>query len=404
MKKYFKLILICLLLSIRTTYVDAEDFNITSDYVILYNLKDREVLYEQKSEEITKIASLTKIMATIVGIENNENLDEEVVITKEALQGFSDYTKVGFKVGDKVTVRDLLYGTMLPSGADAVLALAIHTSGSVNNFVGLMNDKAKELGLENTYFDNPIGVDSDDNYSTAKDVSSLLLYALEDETFKEIFNAREYNISSIDKTVKSTLITYSKTYGLDVSEINGAKSGYTDGAGLCLASTATIDGVDYLLITMGAETKNKSNAVRDSLEIYDYYSSNYSYQTVIEKDTILKSIPLKWGKVKTYDIKALEDMELYLENGIRKNKIKYEYDGIEELNYKIEKGAKLGTVTVLYRDKELTTYDVYLDKELSYYHPVLYGIIIISIIVMILSLRIIRKRNKRYKTRMISLK
>lgn len=404
MKKWFKLILICLLLGIRTTYVSALEFDITSDYVILYNLNDEEVLYEQNSEEKTQVASLTKIMATIVGIENNDNLDEEVTITKEALMGISEYTKVGFKAGDKATVRDLLYGTMLPSGADAVNSLAIHTSGSIDNFVDLMNDKVEELGLENTSFDNPVGMDSDNNYSTAKDMASILRYALENDTFKEVFMTMEYNISSIDKTVKSTLIGYSKSYGLDVTEINGAKSGFTDGAGLCLASIATIDEVNYLLVTLGAETQNRSNAIRDSLKIYDYYSSNYSYQTVMEDGTLLKSIPLKWGKVETYDIKAVEDLELYLENGIRKNKISYEYEGIEELNYKIEKGTKLGTITVLYRDTELLTYDVYLDEELEYYHPVLYGVIIVSIIVMILSLRSIIRKKKKIKGRKLRIK
>lgn len=395
MKKCFKLILICLLFGIRITYVDALEFDITSDYVILYNLNDNEVLYEQNSDEQTQIASLTKIMATIVGIENNANLDEEVTITKEALQGISEYTKVGFKVGDKATVRDLLYGTMLPSGADAVNALAIHTSGSIDNFVELMNDKVEELGLKNTKFDNPIGMDSTDNYSTASDMASILMYALENTDFKNIFNSREYTISSIDKTIKSTLIGYSKSYGLDVTEINGAKSGFTDGAGLCLASTATIDDVNYLLVTIGAETKNRSNAIRDSLEIYDYYSSNYSYQTIIEEGTILKSLPIKWGKVDSYDIKSLDEVELYLENGIRKNKIKYEYDGIEELNYKIKKGDKLGTITILYRDTKLLTYDVYLDEYLEYYHPILYGVIALCLIIMIISLRCILRRKKR---------
>ena len=397
MKKFFKIVLICLLLSIKSAY--AEEFNITSDYVILYNLNDNKVLYELNSEEKTQIASLTKMMATIVGIENNENLDEEVVVTREALKGYTDYTKVGFKAGDKVTVRDLLYGVMLPSGADAALALAIHTSGSVSSFVDLMNDKAIELGLKNTLFDNPIGEDSEENYSSAKDVATILKYALDDPTFRDIFNAREYTISSINKTVKSTLIMYSKSYGLDVTEINGAKSGFTDDAGLCLASTATIDDVDYLLVTIGADVKNKSNAVRDSLEIYDYYSSNYSYQTITKKDDILATIPTKWGKIKEYDIKALEDTSLYLENGIRKNKIKYKYDGIDELNYKIKKGDKLGTITVLYRDKEIFNYDVYLNEKIEYYHPILYAIIVISIITMIISLRKILKKKKKKKRR-----
>ena len=401
MKKYFRLLFVCLMLSVQIVW--AEEFDITSEHVILYNLNDNEVLYEKAGEEKTQVASLTKIMATIVAIEENQDLEEEVTITKGALEGISEYTQVGLKVGDKVTVKDLLYGTMLPSGADAVNALAIHTSGSIDNFVALMNDKADALGLENTSFDNPIGMDSDDNYSTASDIANLLMYSLENSTFKEIFTARNYTISSLGISMKSTLIGYSKSYGLDVSEISGAKSGFTDGAGLCLASIATIDDVNYLLVTIGAETKNRSNAVRDSLEIYNYYSSTYSYQTVMEKDQVLETIPVKWGKVKTYDIKAIDDMELYLENGLRKNKIKYEYNGIEELNYSVKKGDKLGTITVLYRDQELITYDVYLTDAIEYYHPILYIVIIVLVIIMIVSLRNIiiskgkKKSNKKRK-------
>ena len=395
MKKYFRLLLICLLLSIKTTFVSAKEFNVTSQNIILYNLNDFEVLYEERSMERTKIASLTKIMTTLVGIEENPVLDESVTITKESQKDIYDYTKVGFKVGDVVTVRDLLYGTMLPSGADAANALAIHTSGSIDKFVDLMNDKAKELGLKNTSFDNPIGKDADDNYSTASDIAKLLIYALKDPTFKDVFNSRKYTISSLGKTIESTLAFYSRAYGLDVTEITGAKSGYTDGAGICLASTSTIDDVNYLLVTLGADTKNKSNGIRDSLEIYDYYSSNYSYQTVIEEDTIIKSIPIKWGKIKTYNIVNEKDLKLYLENGIRKNKIKYEYKGIESINYKIKKNDKLGTVTIKYRDEEIDTFDVYLDKSLEFYHPVIYTIIIISILVMYLSIKAILKNKKR---------
>lgn len=394
MKKYIKLFLILLLFNINI--VNASEFDITSDSVILYNLNDNEVLYEYKSNERVQVASLTKIMATIVAIEEVDNLDEEVVITREAFNGIEDYTKVGFEVGDKVTVKDLLYGTMLPSGADAINALAIHIGGSIDNFVGLMNDKVSSLELENTSFDNPIGMDSDNNYSTASDMADILMYALENDVFREVFTAKEYTISSLGITVKTTLNGYARAYGLDTSYINGAKSGFTDGAGLCLASTAVIDDVNYLLITLGAETKNRSNAVRDTLEIYDYYSSNYSYQTIMEKDQVLETISVKWGKVKEYEIKAMEDEELYLENSIRKNKIKYEYDGIEELNYKVKKGDKLGTVTVLYRDKEIGVYDVYLNEDIEYYHPVIYALVVVSFIVMVLSLRkIIRGKKKR---------
>ncbi len=388
-----------MLLFVYIPVVKAVEFNITSDYVILYNLNDDEVLYELESDKRTEIASLTKIMTTIVAIENTQDLDQEVVITKDAFLGVEDYTVVGFKVGDKVSVRDLLYGTMLPSGADAVNALAYHISGGVGEFVKLMNDKAVKLNLSNTHFDNPIGMDSDNNYSTARDIAELLKYCLKNNIFREIFTARTYKIESINKEIKSTLISYSRSYGLDVSDITGAKSGYTDGAGLCLASIATLDDVDYLLVTMHADVSNRSNAVRDTLEIYDYYSSNYSYQKIINKDQKFRTIPTKWGKVDSYDVKAEDDVFLYLSNDIRKNRIKYVYDGVTELNYKIKKGDQLGTVQVMYDDQVLTTYQVYLNQNIEYYHPILYAVIIISVVIMLLSIETIISRHRKKKRR-----
>lgn len=397
MKKVLKLIIIILVCYIPI--VSAENFNITSDNVILYNMNEDKLLYELESEEKIQIASLTKIMTTIVAIENISNLDEKVTVTREAFRDISEYTQVGLKTGNSVSYRDLLYGIMLPSGADAVNVMAISLSGSVNKFVDLMNQKAEQLNLKNTHFDNPIGRDSDKNYSTAKDIATLLKYCLENETFKEVFTARTYTIENLNITMKSTLISYSKSYGLDVTEITGAKSGFTDGAGLCLASIATIDDVNYLLVTLGADTKNRSNAVRDTLEIYGYYSSTYSYQKVIKKDQKIKTINVKWGKQKTYDIIIDEDVSLYLANSTRKNRIKYLYEGVEELDYKIKKGDKLGVIKVEYEGELLTTYDIYLDQELEYYHPVLYAMIIISVILMISSLKAIfsKRKQKRRK-------
>lgn len=302
---------------------------------------------------------------------------------------------MGLQVGNVVTYRDLLYGIMLPSGADAVNVMALSLSGSIDGFVELMNNKAVELGLSKTHFDNPIGMDSDNNYSTAMDVSKMLLYALKNETFKEIFYTREYYVSAINKTIQSTLIGYSKYMGLDVDNINGAKSGFTDGAGLCLASVATYDDVVYLLVVMGSDINNRANAVKDTLEIYDYYSGNYSYRKIVTKDEVIKKLDVKFGHDKFYEIRNEEDVYLYLENSLRRNRIKYIYEGIDELNYLIKKGTKLGTVKVEYEGEILTSYDVYLNEELEYYHPLLYAVIVLLFIIMILALSRVKKKKKR---------
>ena len=394
MKKIKKILTILIIvLTFNFSYVNAESFDITSKNVILYNLNDDSVLYEKNSNEKVQIASLTKIMTAIVAIENIDNLDEEVIIKSDVFEGIEEYSQAGLKIGDKVTYKDLLYGVILPSGADAVNALVLNISSSEKEFIKLMNEKANSLGLKNTKFDNAIGMDSEDNYSTASDLAKILIYALKNDTFKTIYTTKKYTIESLNLNLKSTLTTYAKK--IDTSNILGSKSGFTDKAGVCLSSIATIDNVNYLLIVLGANTSSKSNAVKDSLEIYDYYSKNYSYKTIIKKNQVFDTIKVKWGKKEEYEIKSNEDIELYLKNTVSEDDIEYNYKGIEELNYKIKKGTKLGTVTVKYKDDVLTTYDVYLDETLSYYHPVIYSIIIVALILMILSLIQMKKAKKK---------
>ena len=136
-----------------------------------------------------KLASLTKIMTTIVAIENIEDLNKTVTMTSNMFKGLYEENayQIGLRVGDVVTYKDLLYGTFIASGADATRGLTLSLTNSEDEFVKLMNDKAIELGLTNTYFTNPIGLDEDGQKSTVDDVAKLLKYALKNETFKNEF-------------------------------------------------------------------------------------------------------------------------------------------------------------------------------------------------------------------------
>ena len=373
-------------------FINVNALEINSKNAILYNMNDKEVIYEKNSEDIVQIASLTKIVTAITVIENTDNLDKEVTITKDMLKGLDGYAKVGFKVGDKLTYMELLYALMLPSAADAAQALAIDVSGSIEEFANLMNQKVEEIGVTNSKFDNPIGMDSENNYSTASDLAQILIYSLENDTFKTLFNTNYYTINSINKKIEKTMIATSSLYNLDTSIIKGAKTGFTYDAGMCLASTTTIDNVNYLLITLGAEARTTNN-IKDTIKIYEYYSTNYGYINILSKDQLLKTIEVKNSKTKTYDILSKEDIELYLEKTITKDKLNYKYEGIEVLNKDIKVGDKLGTVTILNNEEVLYTFDVYLDTEIKYYNFPLYigigvGILILSIVI----IKLIKKK------------
>lgn len=366
-------------------------FDITSDHVILYNLEDKSILYEKNSNEKVQIASLTKIMTALVAIEHIENLEEVVTITSDVFRGLTGYSQAGLRIGDEVTYRDLLYGVILPSGADCVNAIILNGFDSNEAFVELMNAKAEEIGLHDTKFDNAIGMDSDENYSTASDVAKLLMHALENETFRTIFQSRTYTIPSINRTLNSTLTAYGGN--LDIGNILGAKSGFTYGAGLCLASVASYNDIDYLEVVLGADISNRENAVCDSLTIYNYYAENYDYIDIIKKGQVLEEIDVKWGKIDTYSIRGKDNISVYLKNTVTSDDLEYHYEGIEEITYKNKIGDKLGVVTVSYEGRELIEYDVYLNDNIEYYHPVLYTVIAAFVIFMIIFVIYMRKRK-----------
>lgn len=373
------------------TFVLAVDFDITGENVILYNLNEDEVLYKKNEEEKTQIASLTKMMSAYVGILSIDNLEDEVVIKTNDFSGLEGYSKAGFKVGDVVTYRDLLYGIILPSGADAVNAVVNNTLG-YDKFIKKMNEVAQGLGLQNTRFENPIGKDNENNYSTAKDMAIFLKRALENDTFKKIFTTKRY-VTSNDLVLNSTVSSYDEV--LNTSLIKGAKSGFTKGAGRCLASISSQSGVDYLLVVINSSTNNSYNAVKDSVTIYDYYQSNYGYQSILTDDTKIKSIPVSLSKKKSYEVTGNETLVKYLKND---TKITYEYEGDLKIGFNTKRGDFLGVVKIYDGDNLLATSKVYLEDNISYYPIVLYVICFVLIVLVLIRIRK-RKRRKYGKSK-----
>ena len=393
MKKIFNLLLI--IISFSFVNVCAQDFEISAENVILYNLNDNTILYEKNSDEKVSIASITKIMTSIVALENIDDLNDYVTITLKDFNGTVGYSKAGFNVGDKVTYEDLLYGILLPSGAEAVNAIVNNTLG-YDEFIKAMNDTAKKIGLENTSFENPIGKDNENNYSTAKDVAKMLEYALKNSNFKKIFTTKEYTTTN-GINLNSTLMPYKNI--LNISLIDGSKSGFTSNAGRCLASISTIDDVSYLLVVLNSSLSNAYNAVKDSITIYDYYSNNYSYQLVLESDKVITSLPIKYSKEKEYDITSNDDIKLYLKNDTVDN-LTYEFDGVKEIKYNTKKDTYLGTIKIYNEQELLYESDVYLNKDITYYNFYLIGLIVFIVIVILLKLRS-KKRKKRKKRKKV---
>lgn len=372
--------------------VYADDFDITGEYVTLYNMNEDTLLYSKNDTKKTSIASLTKMMTTLVAIEEIDNLDKIVTIKERDFEGTVGYSKAGFKVGDKVTYLDLLYGIILPSGADAVNAVVNNTLG-YDKFIKKMNETAKKIGMNDTSYANPVGKDDENNYSTSNDLAKLLKYALKNKTFKTIFTTKNYKTSN-GINLESTVNRYENI--LNTNEIKGAKSGFTKDAGRCLASITTLNNVDYLLVVINSSTTSPYNAVKDTITIYDYYNNNYGYKNIINDDTFIKEIPVDFSKEKTYKITGSEDIEKYLKNN---TEVTYKYVGSDKVTFNTKKGSKLGVVKIYDGDVLLATSNVYLENNIEYYPIITYIMIGIAVIFVLLIVKKIKKKKHRRRRR-----
>lgn len=370
--------------------VYAENFDITGEYVTLYNMNEDTLLYSKNDTKKTSIASLTKMMTTLVAIEEIDNLDKIVTIKERDFEGTVGYSKAGFKVGDKVTYRDLLYGIILPSGADAVNAVVNNTLG-YDKFIKKMNETAKKIGINDTSYANPVGKDDENNYSTSNDLAKLLKYALKNKTFKTIFTTKNYKTSN-GLNLESTVNRYENI--LNTNEIKGAKSGFTKDAGRCLASITTLNNVDYLLVVINSSTTSPYNAIKDTITIYDYYNNNYGYKNIINDDTFIKEIPVDFSKEKTYKITGSEDIEKYLKNN---TEVTYKYVGSDKVTFNTKKGSKLGVVKIYDGDVLLATSNVYLENNIEYYPIITYIMIGIAVIFVLLIVK--KKKKKKHRRR-----
>lgn len=362
-----KKILLLIILLLFPIYTSALTYpNLHYKSALIYDMTDNKLLYELNTKEQRSIASLTKIVTTITALESIDDLTDEVTITNSMLSKVRwDASIAGLKAGETYTYEDLLYASILPSGADATISLAISTSGSIDNFVKKMNELTDRIGMTNSNFVNVHGLDEKGHYSTAEDIHKLLMYCLKNPKFKEIYTTKEYQLST-GKIVKSTVKTTGNRIGKDTSRILGSKTGFTLGAGLCMSAIINSDNHEILIITLGA-TPNTGNTyhVLDTLELINFIDNSYNIETISKKDTKLISIPVSLSKIDTYDIKTTKDITKFLEKDYDKSLIKVEYKGKEKLSYKDKINTKIGTITYTYNQEIISTEDVILNIEIK---------------------------------------
>ena len=246
---------------------------------ILIDLSDGSILASKNASMTTFPASLTKMMTVLVAVEKIGDLNATTtVLSSEMFQYLynENASVAGFSAGESVLAIDLMYASMLPSGADGSIGLAEMVAGSESAYVKLMNKKAEELGMTSTQFMNATGLHDINHYTTLEDMAKLVIYGLKNDLFRQIITTPRYttsatNLHSAGITFSSTVFSYISAAGLTNNYIIGGKTGFTSEAGLCLASIAVIDGKEYALITTGAGSGAndvKLNAI-DAVKVFD---------------------------------------------------------------------------------------------------------------------------------------
>ena len=393
--KYLRLIMFMLIV-IFPVYVYALEYpKLHYHNAIVYNLSENEVMYSLAESEKASVASLTKILTVITSLDLIDDLNAKIIYTKDMNDLVRwDTSKAGLKIGDEVSYLDLLYASILPSGADATIALAISLSGNIQNFVNKMNENALKIGMYNSHFTNVVGLDDINNYSTASDILTLLKYALNNEIFKQVFTAKEYKLSN-GLEIKSTLYTYNKKINKDFSRILGSKTGFTLNAGLCIGAYFTSKGQEFLIVTLGAIKDNNVYNLTDALSLIDFIDTNYSNKLVLSKDSYIKTLDVLGSTVKSYDIKISKDIYAYLPNDYNFNDLNIEYIGKNDISFRDEKSSKLGDINIYYKDKIIYTESVYLETHIKRDLKKIYVcFILIMIFIILCTISILKFKRK----------
>jgi D-alanyl-D-alanine carboxypeptidase (penicillin-binding protein 5/6) len=250
-------------------------YNVHSDNALMVRLSDGAVFFDKASGDKMYPASMTKIMTCIIALENISDLNAQITIYQEDIDAhFSEgASRAGFEANETVPIKDVLYGIMLPSGAECCTAICRYVSGSEQAFVDLMNQKAKEIGMSNTNFTNSIGLQDENHYSTCQDFIKLEEYALKNDTFRQIFTTRDYTTTATEQ--HPTGISFTNNCFKHLTTINlpngalfeGGKTGYTDVALQTLASIAKYGDDEYIMVTAHGGGTAHAN-IDDAVTLY----------------------------------------------------------------------------------------------------------------------------------------
>ena len=368
MKKILKLIVANLFI-LFSFIANVYAADISSPAAVVICEETGRILYNKNANERKKMASLTKLMTAIILVENCD-MNENINVAKQAC--YVGGSEAGINPNDEVSAKDLLYGMLLPSGNDCAVAIAYHIGGNIENFASLMNKKAQEIGLKNTNFVNPHGLDSDEHYTTPYEMALIAKYARQYDIIRTAVATNETTVTFGNRTVNlhntnKLLRTYSKATGM--------KTGFTNGANRCLVASASQDKLNLIAVVLGSETSDIR--FNDTQNILEETFNNYKYYDISSFLNIYIDIPIIKGKQERY-IKSYSKEKFEALTEEEYSKIYVSQNIIPKIDAPMYKGTYLGTYTVSIDDEILYSEDLYLEEDLLKKSPFDYFIHIIS--------------------------
>lgn len=319
-------------------------YSTSATSAILMDLDSGRIIYANNKDLVRSVASISKIMTAVVAIESDK-LDEIVTVGSEIKSAYG--SGIYIKEGEELTLRDLLYGLMLRSGNDAALSIATYVGGDVQAFVSMMNAKAKSIGMKNSTFNNPSGLDQEKgNYSSAYDMALLMKYAYQLKEFREIVSTKKYEL----KTNMNYYLWNNKNKLLYMYKYaNGGKTGFTEKARRTLVTTASKNNTNLVAVTL-----NDGNDFLDHKALFEEAFGEYNSYQILNKDkvnivgeTFYKNAYFYLKKDFTYLLKKKEIDDIL---------IKYNLDKIDN----VQSDTKVGGVKVYFKDKVIYTGDVFI--------------------------------------------
>lgn len=426
---------LCMILSssIMTTgaITYSNDVKTQSDSILLVNMDSGQTVFEKDADSKRYPASTTKIMTYIIAVENIDDLENTQVPIKEDVLARLDGTgsslaNLEAHIGKTMSVIDLLYSMMVPSGNDASVVLADYVGGGdIDKFVDMMNDKAKELGCENTHFENPEGLHDENHYTTARDMYKIATYALTMPKFSEITNTTTYYCDGDDTPLITTNLLIDQNRGGDYYYMyaKGIKTGTTDQAGRCLVTTASEDGYSYMAVLLHAPYKEGVSedygTMTDAADLFRWALTSLELKTVATSETPVcrVNVNLAWDK-KSVLLVPDKSLSAIVPKDIDEENIITETDIPESVDAPLDTDTVVGTATVYYTDSKtgekqelakvnlvpsekieisgfLYVIDVIATVLQSYWFMVVIGIIIFILLCYFVVSKINRKRSRK---------